>query len=486
MRLRRVINKEMEEEALLNTARTIYKTGWNLIKLYFMTGLPTETEEDVKEIIHLSRRVLQQGKGCGRPPRLNVSVSTFVPKPHTPFQWERQLTLEETLERQSMLRRGLDRGRIKFKWHDPNMSLLEGVFSRGDRRLSRVLYDAFKMGCRFDGWSESVQTETWRHAFEKNLVDMTTYLRARTFSEVLPWNHIHCGPSRAFLRQEWEHSRQEMETPPCRPGCTLCGVCSRGGMRVVSWERREESQHPATPRGSSRGQPIRLLMEFQKVGTARFLGHLDMARAFHRAARRTGVTLRYSQGFHPSPRIRFSRALALGIESLSEWMEWELDSRVDEAEMMTRLNEELPRGLRVARILPPSKDLFSPCQKTRSEYYLMALPGESNKWLEPRIQEFLASDRWVVSKNGHEGQTDIRPLVERFGLAQPSRIEDRVRGLWCDVVGEGYSLLELVFREGEVGGIRVDRAIGAVLSLSEQRRKEMRILKLGQVKCYGR
>jgi len=485
-RLRRVINKEMDEEILLRVATSLYQRGWNLIKLYFMTGLPTETGEDVKEIIRLAKRVLQQGQGCGRPPRLNVSVSTFVPKPHTPFQWEPQLTLRETGMRQEILRRGLNRGRIKFKWHDAKMSLLEGTFSRGDRRLSKVIHDAFKMGCRFDGWSESFQWELWCRAFEKNGIDMASYIRGRTFSETLPWSHIRCGVTEKFLRDEWYRSRRETGTPPCRSGCTACGVCDGEKIGVVSWKMSPEPSAPSGPTHSARGETVRLPLEFHKVGPSRFLGHLDMAKAFHRAARRARLPLGYSQGFHPAPKISFKRALALGLESLCEEMEWELEYPVNEETLRAALNAQLPRGLCVRRVLHRSGE-FCTTNGNQTRYrYLVALCEGPSRGLETRIREFLAHDQWVVPGNGNRGECDIRPCVETMTMVDPSHIDDRVMDVWSDLIDEKVALMEVVFQTRDGGGIRVDRALGSILSLSDERRRQTRILKLGQVSAHGR
>lgn len=478
-RLRRVINKEMDEEVLLQAAKSLYEKGWNHIKLYFMTGLPTETEEDVREIIRLAGRVLRQGKACRRPPRLNVSVSTFVPKPHTPFQWEPQLTLKEAGLRQEVLRRGLNRGRIRFKWHDAKMSVLEGTFSRGDRRLSRVLHDAFKMGCRFDGWSESFQWGLWCRAFEKNGIAMAFYTQARAFSEILPWNHIRCGVSEKFLKNEWHRAKQQTGTPPCRSGCTVCGVCDGEKIGVVSWKMKEASLTSPRPPRSARRETVKLPLEFEKVGPARFLGHLDMARAFHRAARRAGIPLCYSQGFHPAPRISFKNALALGLESLCEQMEWELERPVNEESLTEALNGQLPRGLRIRRVHPLWGEHRCVDEIQKSVRYLVAFCEGPSRGLETRIQEFLECDQWVVHGSGDHGGSDIRPHIETMTMVQPSHVDDSVMAVWSDVINDRVGLMEIVFMKRDGRGVRVDKAIGSILSLADDKRKQMRILKLG-------
>ncbi len=485
-RLRRVINKEMDEEILLETAESLYRNGWNLIKLYFMIGLPTETDEDVEEIIGLTRRILDQGKGCKRSPRLNVSVSAFVPKPHTPFQWEHQLTPKETGRRQEVLRRGLNKGGIRFKWHDPRMSLLEGVFSRGDRRLARVIHEAYAMGCRFDGWSEVFQWHLWCRVFEKNGIDMGSYTRGRAFSETLPWSHIQCGPSEEFLKKEWERSRQGIATHPCRKECTACGVCDAEKIGVISWKMRDMPPFFREPTDSKPEESLRLLLEFQKVGPARFLGHLDTAKAFHRAAKRAGIPLRYSRGFHPAPRISFKRALALGLESLSEQMKWELESRVSDEGLLEAMNEELPQGLHITRISHlAGKHRFEDGDQT-GDRYLVAFRQRLSKVLQTRIQEFLECDQWVVPWDGKRGKLDLRSRVENIRIIHPISIDGAIMDVWSELISEEAGLIEIVSRRKDGVGVRIDKALGSILSLPEQTKRQMRILSLGKVGFDGR
>lgn len=231
---------------------------------------------------------------------------------------------------------------------------------------------------------------------------------------------------------------------------------------------------------------MRLPLEFHKVGPSRFLGHLDMAKAFHRAARRARLPLGYSQGFHPAPKISFKRALALGLESLCEEMEWELEYPVNEETLRAALNAQLPRGLCVRRVLHRSGE-FCTTNGNQTRYrYLVALCEGPSRGLETRIREFLAHDQWVVPGNGNRGECDIRPCVETMTMVDPSHIDDRVMDVWSDLIDEKVALMEVVFQTRDGGGIRIDRALGSILSLSDERRRQTRILKLGQVSAHGR
>jgi radical SAM family uncharacterized protein/radical SAM-linked protein len=247
-RLRDVIQKEYREDELVQAAETIFALGWRSLKLYFMLGLPTETEDDLRGVVALARRVSATG-GHRRP--VTASVSTFVPKPHTPFQWAPQVTIEETEARQTLLRRELGRHRLGFKWHEARLSYLEGVFSRGDRRLADVVLAAYRLGCRFDGWSDQCRWELWEQAFAESGLDPDWYHRRRTLDEVLPWDHLDSGVSKPFLQRELAAAFARTLTPDCSiERCTYCGACDFTSVRNVTF-------HPHGAKGSdSRGERV--------------------------------------------------------------------------------------------------------------------------------------------------------------------------------------------------------------------------------------
>jgi radical SAM family uncharacterized protein/radical SAM-linked protein len=235
-RLRDVIQKEYTDEELLGAARTLFTMGWKHIKLYFMCGLPGETEEDLVGIAELAARVSRQHpKGRGA---VTASVSNFVPKSHTPFQWVSQISLEENLERQAILRAECRRRSVDFKWHDARSSWLEGLFSRGDRRLAPLLVAAYERGCRFDGWSEAFRWETWNEAITASGIDPEEYLRRRNLDETLPWDHLDAGLAKKWLQQELRRALEGRLTPDCSiENCTYCGACDFTSIRNVTYHR---------------------------------------------------------------------------------------------------------------------------------------------------------------------------------------------------------------------------------------------------------
>lgn len=230
-RLRDVINKRVTETDLLTTAETAFASGWQRIKLYFMVGLPTETLDDVRAIVELIHKVQAVGrKYHGRRTRVSVSVATFVPKPHTPFQWSPLVGESDLMARLNLLRRGI-RGRgVQLSWHAPQTSFLEAALARGDRRLGRVIYRAWRLGARFDAWPEHYDWQVWQRAFEEEGLDADWYARReRSFSEVLPWEHIENGVSKTFLWDEYQRALWGETSPDCREVCLVCGLAETLG-----------------------------------------------------------------------------------------------------------------------------------------------------------------------------------------------------------------------------------------------------------------
>lgn len=248
-RLRRVINKGVTDADLLNAASAAFKAGWQKLKLYFMIGLPTETQSDLEGIVRLAGEVLRIGKQIypkGNALRVTVSISTFVPKAHTPFQWRRQISVAETIEKQLFLQESLRGRHLELSWHNPPMSQLEGIMARGDRRLGRVIYNAWQKGAQFDGWGDQFKYELWQEAMRDAGIEPAFYTRERDAGEILPWSHLDSGIDPEFLAAENRRADEEMPTIDCRNNpCANCGVCPglRVTPKIVDRHRREGKNH---------------------------------------------------------------------------------------------------------------------------------------------------------------------------------------------------------------------------------------------------
>lgn len=242
-RMRNVINKGLTEDDILTGAGQAFEGGWNKVKLYFMLGLPTETEEDMKEIAVLSDKVARRYYEIPKDQRngkcqITASSSFFIPKPFTPFQWATMYSNEEYIRRANIVRHAfndqLNRKSLKYNWHEADVTVLEGVFARGDRRTAKVIEEAYKLGCLYDSWSEQFDNEKWMKAFENTGVDIGFYnYRERSADEVFPWDFIDIGVTKAFLRREWDNAMKGEVTPNCRQKCSGCGVAKwKGGVCV--------------------------------------------------------------------------------------------------------------------------------------------------------------------------------------------------------------------------------------------------------------
>ena len=428
-RLRNVINKGIDEADLLQATRSAFELGWRVIKLYFMLGLPTETDEDLLAIVDLSAAVKKGARGTQGGGDVNVSVSTFVPKPHTPFQWEAQVGLDETLRRQDLLRDKLAQKKLRLKWHDAPVSLLEGVFARGDRRLGVLLLEAYRLGCRFDGWRDHFDWARWRQALEACGVEPEWYLRERDEDEILPWEHLESGVLKRWLLRERHKAMQGEYTPDCRGGeCSACGVCDFESVKM-RLQQAHELAMPRTAEEDSPGEELcRVRLRLRKDGRMRFLGHLDFMHAFHRSVLRAGLPLRYSGGFHPKPKVSFSEALPTGVESDVELIDVELLRAVNAHEVVEALNRELPQGFRVLEGTIIPRGIPSPSASIRASIYHIEMPP--GRELQSRVEALLAAEQIPVTrpKGKRTIEVDIRPWVESLELQGDTLIMVLVHG----------------------------------------------------------
>ena len=421
-RLRNVINKPMSDQDLLDAAETIFRNGWSVLKLYFMIGLPTETTEDLDGIIRLASNLFAAGKKVSkRPLQLNITVSTFVPKPHTPFQWAKQATLEEVREKQAYLAKGLRKRGITLKPHDAEASLLEGAFARGDQALGKVIQEAVKLGCRFDGWSECFDFTKWQEAFRKCDLDLFSYAcRAFELDGELPWDHVQSGVSKEFLQRECRNALMEKTTANCREECAQCGIaCTDGGTAGLGKPALPASRpepEAATPavsaqkkRGAGPELSVRIRFHFSKTGRIRFLSHLDLMTLFQRAASRANLPVLFSQGFNPHPKMSFGPALSVGMESTAEYLDIETDPFINLLQVTKTLNNTLPEGIRILETRTvPSKAPSLSGSLTQYQYEVQ-IPEEHAQMMNTRIENFLAQTSVLVTKDGK--QKDIRPGI---------------------------------------------------------------------------
>jgi radical SAM family uncharacterized protein/radical SAM-linked protein len=456
-RLRAVINKNLPEEVIITSARETFRAGWRLIKLYFMIGLPTETPEDLEAIAGLARQILKAGPQGFRP-RLNVSLSSFIPKPHTPFQWEGQADLAESQRCLHQVKNLLKHQGVQLKWNSAAQSWLEGIFSRGDRRLAPVLLGAYRRGCRLDAWSEHLRLEPWRQAFREAGVDPEDYRRARDPEELLPWDHLHAGVSRDFLREERHRAYRTLETPDCRQeGCQDCGLCDqdRVDLRLAETPLAATSSPP--PRSSSGEQVVWHRLLWAKVEEARWLSHLELVNAVYRSLRRSGLPLAFSAGHHPLPRVAFHGALPVGVASLCETMDVGLAAEVGANDVVARLNQVLPPGFRIlsAEVLPRAP------KPPRVEQMTYQVESPKPVFTAVTAADFMACQDFPVVRRRPKGErtVDLRPLVAAL-----------------EILDAGH--LHLQLHKTEKNNLKVTEVLSNIFTLNEPQTQDLRIVKV--------
>jgi len=366
-RLRNVINKGISEEDILEHTEKHFQHGWRNVKLYFMIGLPEERTEDLDAIFSLCRSI-EQTAPKGLKPSITAAVAPFVPKPHTPFQWQRQDSMEESLAKIEYLSRQFKSSkRLTLRWQDPRMSWLEGVFSRGDRSLAPAVEEAYRAGDILTSWSDCFSPDTWTDVFHRTGPDPDSYLQARDPDASLPWDHIETGLSKQFLKRELERARQEKTTEDCRVNqCHNCGVCTsspqgsrlsdQGQAKAILPELNpvQSDEEPGSadasllePDTESSQKRAQFRLWFEKKGPAKYLSQLELQTVLERAMRKANVPLSFSQGYHPTPRLSFARALPVGVESVCEWCQIVLRTDLPLEQWIEDINGSLPRGLRL-------------------------------------------------------------------------------------------------------------------------------------------
>jgi radical SAM family uncharacterized protein/radical SAM-linked protein len=443
-RLRNVIGKRLNEQDLLDTAKTAFSSGWNLIKLYFMIGLPTETQDDLKGIVDLLKKVLKMGRETGRGKNINVTISPFAPKPHTPFQWEKLEDVDSLQKKINYLKMNCRRG-IHLKFRDPQVSYLEGILGRGDRRISSVIHTAWKKGARLDGWTEHFNYQFWTESFTEERIAPGLYAAERNPDSPLPWDHVDKGIKKAWLKKErdrahaiGEESSVEVKHPAELPiDSGKLKIADFGVSRelensmVASRESPEDSNASYGRRKKKRplspGMKVarsRVRLKWSKSEEVRFTSHLDAGRTFERAIRRSGIPIAYSEGFHPHQKVAFGPPLPLGFVSCAEYMDIQLTEPYTSA-IFVQLNHVLPPGfvfLAGKPILGKSDSLCSIVDLASYEVQL-ELPLDRIREL---IQSTLEKKNLLVTrvtKKQQVKEVDIRSFISKLDC-EPA--DDRV------------------------------------------------------------
>jgi radical SAM family uncharacterized protein/radical SAM-linked protein len=408
-RLRSVINKWFDENALAEIVTEAFKRGWEHVKCYFMIGLPTERDEDVQAIAGLCVSLLEKGRAVARRGRIFTGVSTFVPKPFTPFQWSEQIGLDETRRRQRILEQGFKRhSGIKFGRHEPETSFIEGLISRADRRAADLIEAAFRRGARLDSSSEYIDFKAWQEAIAETAYDVEGAFRERSLDERLPWDHIDVHIPKNWFRIEWQRAIELAETPDCRSGhCMGCGLrdIAPGMCAAMIDEARKgielESEKPALklPDRVEPPELQRLRFRIGRKDEARFLSNLEWMSAWIRALRRAQAPLSHSQGFHAHPKVTFAAAPPVGEESEGDYMDVVLYARVKPNDLLECIRATLPKGFHVYDVTEVPTNAPSLMSSVTGVDYRIFAQGDAGE-VRTRIERLLSMEAVNVERKG--------------------------------------------------------------------------------------
>ena len=431
--LRKVINKNNSNDDLLRAVTVAFEGGWKVVKLYFMIGQPKERIEDIEGIIELINQVVNIAKKNGGK-RINISISPFVPKAHTPFQWVKLLDRAELEDKVDFLRKRITGNLVKLSWRDYEIPLLECVLGRGDRQIGKVIEYAHKNGARFDAWSEQFDFKLWEEAFKHCNIDVSNYCQEIDLTEKLPWDFIDKGITKSFLKQEYKKALNNEETDDCRlTSCNACGLITHPECQTIIHKKKQKKADDlnidkdiSDNYGRSRKlinvkvEPSikKIRLKYSKNMDICFTSHLDMTRIFERTFLRAGIRLAYSQGFNPHPKMSFGPPLPMGYTSDAEYMDIQLlQDKVSDLGLI--LNRILPKGISIldAKILFGKKESLVSAINFAT-YYVYLNKNYDQSFLNNKIIDFSERDEILfkrIKKNGTQ-QVNIKDYIHEIKI----------------------------------------------------------------------
>ncbi|MCB9473934.1 MAG: TIGR03960 family B12-binding radical SAM protein [Candidatus Delongbacteria bacterium] len=426
-RLRAIINKGNTDEDLYAAVRTAFEYGWRSIKLYFMIGLPFETDDDVRGIVDTANTVVRIGRQFGKV-KVKAAVSPHSPKANTPFQWFGQPTIEEFHHKVAVLRAHRREKEVHLDWRDPEVSFVEDALGRGDRRISRVIQRAWQLGARFDAWTSEFNYDLWVKAFEDCGLTMAEFTRERAEDEVLPWEHTSGHLSKRWLLKSWHQAKLEVWKPDCRESnCTACGACTPAMVKKVVGSltpigERSDERLKARDNVVKRSRELptarhTLRITYRKEGVARFVGHLDLLEHMTRALGIVKAPVAWTQGFSPRMRLNFGPPLPLGWVGSNEVLDIELAEPWTDVE---RLFAHMPEGLVLGSWSFSENKL--PTVAGRFGRQQLGLVSNSPGELERHLEELQGLESYIVprERKGRRTDVDLRPFYLGHSRLDPA------------------------------------------------------------------
>lgn len=442
-RLRDVIRKNITEEQILNAALTLYENGWSKVKFYFIIGLPTETLEDIDEMAALLERIkyrsklLKKEKGLNHSLDLTCTLSIFVPKPFTPFQWAGQMNLDVITERIHYLKNKIKHIKgLKINYHEKFVSQIEAVLTRGDETLCDYIEKLWQKGCYLDTWGEYFDKSVWAKTAEESGIDLDKSAQTEYPIHLpLPWDFIDVGVEKTWLVQEYKDALKSKTKPSCETGCVGCGVCSS-----FKTEKVMDSEYEGKKARSQEGKktkslpsclpaflpPVKYRIKLTKTGILRYFSHLDWQNTFLKALGRSGLNIAFSQGFNPTMKVSMGVALPLFIESECELVDIEIYDGLSTDELQLKLEKVMPQGCKILSIVKLDKSAKAIDNTVQwAEYEIKLFNNTIQKFEDIRynMNVVLSSDEILLTKKNKKGflkTTNIKPAIKSFRFSGES------------------------------------------------------------------
>ncbi len=412
-RLRDIINKNISEEEIIRGIDIALKNGWQIIKLYFMVGLPYEEDSDIDELINLVKKISDFSK---RKLKINITLSPFVPKPFTPFQWEKMFDKDTLLSRIYKIKTSLKRYKtVKIKYHTIETSIIETIIGRGDIDMGELIYRAYRNGAVFDGWKEKFDFKYWQKAADSLNFDIEHGLENIPLDAKLPWDNIDVGIDKKFLLSELEKAKLQITTADCRTDkCTLCGVCTS----QIRPDYTKKLPYPEIeiekPITNTQQPNFYYRIFYKKTGKLRFVSHLDMLRMIQRFVRICDIPIKYSGGYNIRPHIALSPPLSIGMEGLNEYFDLTMYKKINLQNLKTELKKHFGRIIEINSVVYLQDKKMLSMDYYPKEKISVTFPSEYKSDIENKLLAFYKADKWIFerTRKGKTKQRDMKPLID--------------------------------------------------------------------------
>ncbi len=404
-RLRDIINKNISEEDIFKSIQIALNNGWQLVKLYFMIGLPFENDDDILGIVKLIEDIV---KISGKKLKINVAISPFVPKPFTPFQWAKMDDKEIMLSKIYLIRNGLKKYKfVRVKYHEVDNSVLECIIGRGDKAIGELILKAYEFGAKFDGWNEHFNYRYWQIAIDELEMDISNYTKALDLEQPLPWDQIDIGITKKFLTEDWHRAEAVQLTEDCRTGvCTNCGICTKEiqpqfvPQEITPAFEIHTDEHSNVPN-------IHYRVFFSKVGRLRFVAHLDTMRMIHNILRAVELPVVFSHGYNVHPKAALGAPLPLGVEGENEYFDFVLKEEIPNEQIFAQFNKVMPKQLKLKKVIPIETKQMRAMNYYEFEKISVIPPQDSFKTFQQKTDEFNEAEEWQFTR--------IRKHKEKIG-----------------------------------------------------------------------